>query len=159
MKRLPISRTPPAGAPEGTVWFGGPVDRFTITLRVRGEDLVPNDVSALLQSEATRSEQKGVPVVSCSGITRIPKNGHWSLRLDSRDCSPTDDVEDGIRKLLARLPSEPDVWASLTTRYEVDLFCGLFLESSNRGFGLSPEVTKLISDRGIAVGFDVYFES
>jgi hypothetical protein len=158
MKKQPILRTPPVGAPEGTVWFGGPVDRFKVTLRIRGEDLVPNDVSALLRCEPSVSEQKGVPVVSCSGITRVPKTGRWSLRLDSRECSPTVDVDEGIQKLLALLPSERDVWASLTSRYQVDLFCGLFLEAENRGFGLSPEVTKLLSDRGIEVGFDIYFD-
>ena len=36
-----ISREPPEGAPEGTVWFGGPVDRWRVALRVYGEDLDP----------------------------------------------------------------------------------------------------------------------
>jgi hypothetical protein len=136
-----LLRRPPVGAPEGTFWFGGPVDRFKITLRVRGEDLVPDDVSSLLQCAPTGA-----------------KHGRWSLQLESTECSPTDDVEDGIKRLLARLPSDSGVWASLTTRYEVDLFCGLFLASANRGFELSPQVMKLLADRGIEVGFDIYFD-
>jgi hypothetical protein len=79
------------------------------------------------------------------------------LTIDSKDCDESDDVEDGIRALLERLPSDPDLWASLTSAYEVDVFCGLFLDSSNRGFGLSAEVSKLLSDRHLNIGFDMYF--
>jgi len=35
-----VSRKPPTGAPEGTMWFGGPVDRWRVALRVYGEELV-----------------------------------------------------------------------------------------------------------------------
>jgi hypothetical protein len=63
-----------------------------------------------------------------------------------------------VKALLARLRSDPEVWASLTSRYEVDLFCGLFLTSSNRGFTLSPEVSQMLTDRKIEIGFDVYFD-
>jgi hypothetical protein len=31
------------------VWFGGPVDRFSITLRINGDDLDPDEISALLE--------------------------------------------------------------------------------------------------------------
>jgi hypothetical protein len=43
-------------------------------------------------------------------------------------------------------------------RRKVDIFCGPFLESSNRGFGISPEVSKLLSDRYLDIGFDLYFD-
>jgi len=80
------------------------------------------------------------------------------LEIDFRECGENDSLDDGIRMLLARLPSDRGVWASLTSNYSVDIFCGLFLASSNRGFGISPEVSALLSDRGLEVGFDVYFD-
>jgi len=152
-----ISREPPSGAPEGTVWFGGPVDRFKITLRISGEELDPDRITALLDCRPSRTERKGVSISGDSG-PRIPKRGQWLLTIDSRDCHSTDDVEDGIRMLLAQLPSDASLWASLTSTYAVDVFCGLFLASSNRGFCLSAEVSRLLSDRHLEIGFDLYFD-
>jgi len=37
---FPPNRRPPKDAPEGTVWFGGPVDQATATLVIRGATLV-----------------------------------------------------------------------------------------------------------------------
>ena len=42
--------------------------------------------------------------------------------------------------------------------HSVDVFCGLFLTSSNRGFGPSAEVSKLLSERNFEVGFDLYID-
>jgi hypothetical protein len=157
MKRT-ISRKPPSGAPAGTVWFGGPVDRFCITLRIQAEELDPDHVSTLLGCAPTQAERKGVAIHTPAGNTRIPKRGHWSLTIESKDCAKSDDVDDVVRILFARLPSGPQIWDSLTKAYTVDLFCGLFLASANRGFTISPEVSKLLSDRHVTIGFDVYFD-
>jgi len=60
--------------------------------------------------------------------------------------------------LLARLPSDGDLWVSLTGAYSVRVSCGLFLAASNRGFAISADVSKLLSDRNLEIGFDVYFD-
>jgi hypothetical protein len=147
--KMTISRKPPSGAPEGTVWFGGPVDRWKVGLRVYGEELDPDQISALLGCHPSSAQRKGNP---------FPKEGRWILDIDSRECTENDDVDDGIRMLLERLPSDSGVWVSLTSTYAVDVFCGLFLASSNRGFGISAEVSRLLSDRNLEIGFDVYFD-
>jgi hypothetical protein len=152
------SRKPPSGAPEGTEWFGGPVDRFRITLRISGEALDPDYVSSLLGYAPTRSERKGVPVPAPTGSARIGKTGRWSLTVDSKDCADGAELDDAIRLLFAKLPADPELWTSLTSTYSVDLFCGLFLESTNRGFAISPDVLKLLADRQVQIGFDVYFD-
>jgi hypothetical protein len=143
------SRTPPPGAPEGTTWFGGPVDRWKVALRVYGEELDPDRISALLGCEASSIARKGTP---------FPKKGRWILEINSEDCDEGDEVDDGVRMLLARLPSDPDVWASLASIYSVDVFCGVFVKSPNRGFGISTEVSRLLSDRALQIGFDLYFD-
>lgn len=150
-----ISRAAPSGAPKGTRWFGGPVDRFKITLRVSGEELDPDRISATLRCAPSRTERKGIPI-SSNGHIRTPKVSRWSLTIDSADCDPGDDVEDGIRMLLARLPSDTDIWAWLASSYEVDIFCGLFLKSCSRGFEISAELSRLLSDRHLPIGFDIY---
>lgn len=142
-----LRREPPVGAPEGTVWFGGPVDSWQVALRVYAEDLDPDHVSAILGCQPSSAAKKGDP---------FPRQGRWILTIDSRECDRNDDVEDGVRMLLARLPSSLDVWASLTSTYEVDVFCGLFLDSSNRGFGIQPDISKSLAERGLEIGFDIY---
>jgi hypothetical protein len=144
-----VSRQPPAGAPEGTIWFGGPVDRFKITLRIRGDELNFDRISALLGCRPTKTGKRGA---------RAAKGSRWELSIESKDCDAQDDVEEGIKILLARLPSETALWTSLTTEYSVDLFCGLFMESSNRGFGISAETSRMLSDRHLEIGFDLYFD-
>lgn len=147
--KIPLSRKPPSGAPEDTVWFGGPVDRWTITLRVHGEELDPDRISAVLGCEPTSAARRGNP---------FPRRGRWLLAIKSENCAESDDVEDGVRMLLARLPSDADVWIPLTDTYSVSVSCGLFLASSNRGFAISAEVSKMLSDRNLEIGFDVYFD-
>lgn len=146
----PISRKPPSGAPEGTVWFGGPVDRWKVTLRVFGEDLDPDHISSLLGRQPSSAKKRGDP---------YPKTGRWLYSINSKDCDEKDDVEDGIRMLLEPLPPTGCAWNSLMSMYRVDVSCGLFLASSNRGFGLSPQVSRLLSERNLAVGFDLYIDS
>jgi hypothetical protein len=153
-----IARKPPSGAPEGTVWFGGPVDRFKITLRIFGDDLDPDHITSLLQCTPTAAETKGKPIHIPGGATRIPKKCRWSLTIESKDC-PEGDVEDGIKTLLGRMPDDPEVWATLTSTYSVDLFCGLFLAAHNRGFELSEGLSRMLSDRRLQIGFDIYFDS
>jgi hypothetical protein len=144
-----VSRKPPTGAPEGTTWFGGPVDRWKVALRVYGQELDPDRVSALLCCEPSSAALKGTP---------FPKKGRWILEIDSKECGENDDVDDGIRMLLARLPSDPDVWVSLANIYNVDVFCALFITAPNRGFGITTEVSRLLSDRGLQIGFDLYLD-
>ncbi len=144
-----IFREPPAGAPEGTVWFGGPVDRWQVALRVSGEDLDPDRVSMLLGCQPSSERRKGNP---------FPKNGRWRLQIDSAECAADVDVDDGIRMLLARLPSDHSIWSSLTRNYTVDVFCGIYLAAFNRGWGISCEVSGMLADRNLDIGFDVYFD-
>ena len=147
----PSQRKPPAGAPEETVWSGGPVDRFRITLRIVGGDLEPGRISEILGCQPSRSERRGVAVGS-----RIPTRGFWHLTIDSKDCGDESDVEDVVRLLLDRLPADPELWAALTRDYKVDVFCGIFMDRRNQGFEIPPEISKMLAERGLGIGFDIY---
>ena len=143
------SRRPPADAPNDTVWFGGHVDRWKVALRVYGEELDPDHISAVLCCQPSSAARKGDP---------LPRSGRWILEVDSRNCDEGNDIEDGIRMLLGRLPSSPDIWTALTSTYTVDIFCGLFLAKTNRGFSIPADISTQLSDRRIDIGFDVYFD-
>ena len=146
---------PPEGAPKGTVWFGGPVDGFRITLRVAGEGLDPDHINSLLNAAPTKvlPNRKAVKLDG----TVISFGTLWSLDLSSDDCESDADVEDAIRLLLSRLTSDLTVWKELTQTYRVDLFCGIYLKTTNRGFEISTEVLKLLSERNLTIGFDIYY--
>jgi len=156
MRRRNLSQ-PPVGAPEETVWFGGPVDRFKITLRIASEEFDPDEICALLGCSPTKARKKGSPVNDSPGAAMLATKSRWSLSIDSDLCSDGD-VEDGIKLLLARFPANPELWSSLSKVCEMDIFCGIFLESGNRGFGLSAEVCAMLSQRHLSIGFDVYFD-
>lgn len=136
-------------APEGTVWFGGPVDRSMAALRIFGDNLNPDEVSELLRCKPSESWKKGGII---NGTT-LARTGRWSL--DSNLPNEAD-IEEKVWDILKRVSANKEVWHSITTRFRVDLFCGIFLESNNRGFGLSVRLMRKLSHLGIEIGFDVY---
>jgi hypothetical protein len=117
--------------------IGGPVDRVLVGLRIAGPDVDPTELERLLgvaPSHVTSRRE-----VVC--VFEAPQH---------------DSIEDGVTSLLRTLPSDDDVWSGLTSRYRVDLFCGLFLQDANRGFVLSPSVLREVASRNIALGCDIY---
>jgi hypothetical protein len=61
-----------------------------------------------------------------------------------------------IETLLARLTGDVEIWRSLTEQFEVDLFCGLFLETTNRGLELPASLLRALGNRNLRMGFDIY---
>jgi hypothetical protein len=144
-------KNPPEGAPEGTAWFGGPVDEASVTLRLFGDDLDPTEITRLLGVEPSEAARTGESVTRANG-TYTARQGFWRLRSGRRET----DIADQLLTLLARLTDDLSVWRALTSRYRADLFCGLFLSVPNRGIELSPELLGQISARHLTLGFDIY---
>ena len=93
-----------------------------------GDKLDPEQITSILKCLPTRSQ------------IQIPKSGHWALSINSNDYKSGEiELEEGIKILLRKLPSDAKLWRSLTTKYDVDIMCGLFLETSNRGFETLPK--------------------
>jgi hypothetical protein len=117
-----------------------------------GDDLDPHEVSAALGAPPTESHRKG-DVIHAGGGTRIAHTGSWHLR---SLLAPESELEEHVLSVLTQLTSDPSVWAGLIRRFRVDLFCGVFLEHSNEGFSLSPELAAALGTRGLTIGFDIY---
>lgn len=149
----------PTCAPPGTVWYGGPIEWFDITLRIMSDDLVPDEITKIMGCEPDESRQKGKPVLREDGtVMRIASFGAWNLTLkpeytDEWDCG------EAMMLVLRRLPTSIRLWRRLTKKYKVDFFVGLRMLSENKGFSLSAEVMKYLGDRGIEAGFDIYYDS
>ena len=129
------------------------IAKSVATLRVFGDELVPERVSALLGAPPTESYRKGDVKALRSGNEFIRKTGMW--RLEVPDCEP-EDLDGQVIKLLAGLTTDLAVWRDLSERCEVDLFCGLFMNESNEGLSLSPSTLSALADRGIELALDVY---
>ncbi|MBR0773456.1 DUF4279 domain-containing protein [Bradyrhizobium diazoefficiens] len=145
---------PAADAPPGTVWFGGPISWFSISLIIRADDLVPDDVTRLLLVEPTSSQTKGLPTLH-TVRPGIAKFGSWKVQLRSEETDEWD-VTEAVRTLIARFPQAPSVWKQLPEGARVRLSFGLSLESRNQGFSVPADILQFAADRNIDLDFDVY---
>ncbi len=143
-------------SPEGTVWFGGTVDRSKLSLRIFGDELIPVEITNLLEHEPTESKAKGEKWIGKkSGKEYSAKTGSWLLKAPVAEPA---DLDSQIEWIFSQLTSDSNVWNQLNEQHKVDLFSGLFLEAGNRGLSLSSESMKLIGERGINLGFDIYLD-
>jgi len=83
---------------------------------------------------------------------RIARTGSWRFSAARRE---PEDLEAQIFEILDQLTGDLAVWQSLA-RSRPDLFCGLFMGSSNDGVSLSPRVLLALGERGIELGLDIY---
>lgn len=130
----------------------GALEQSRAALRFFGDDLIPSDVSSLLGATPTDSEVKGQELVGRAGRVRVAKTGSWRLVAEHRE---PEDLESQVFELLDKLTDNLSIWASLS-RYKPDLFCGLFMSSSNDGLPLSAKALLALGQRGIALELDIY---
>ena len=128
------------------------IGRVRASLRVFGEALDPDEVSALLGRPPSRQHRKGDKIEGKSGDAVEP-TGAWIL--DS-PLSEKVELEEHVEVMLASLSNDMDEWSSLTDRFSASIQCSLFLDQYNEGFELSPRVTQALSERGLVAAFDIY---
>jgi len=102
-----------------------PLQQSTLALRIFGDDLIPEEVSALLGCEPTHAYRKGQVRQTPSYIA---KTGSWLL--EAADAEPGD-LEAQIAEVLGRVTQDLHVWRQLVQKFEVDLYCGAFLRERN----------------------------
>jgi len=124
------------------------------TLRIFGDTLVPEEISQALGCEPTRSELKGqVFIGPVTGNKRIAKTSSWRLENTNREPG---DLDSQISEILAKTTQDLNVWKSLSDRFEIDLFCGVFADNKIVDFSILPESMTALGERGIEIVFDVY---
>ncbi len=136
------------------------IARVRVSLRVFGDGLEPEEVSALLGRKPSRSHRKGDKAFRTSSTSKTSGSvasteptGAWIL--DS-GLSEKAEIEDHIEALLAPVSNDSDEWASLTSRFSASILCSLFLDQYNEGFELSPRLAQSMADRGLVIAFDIY---
>ena len=127
--------------------------RSKVSLRIFGDDLIPSEISHLLRCSPTEAWTKGQVDRSRSGREIVRKSGAWFLRVAETE---PENIDAQVSELLFKMTSELDVWSTVTERYEVDLFCGWFMEDSNEGVSVSPHTLRMLGERGIELSLDIY---
>jgi hypothetical protein len=127
--------------------------RATATLRISGDSLIPSEITGLLGASPTTVQYKGQELVGRSGISRIAKFGMW--RLVAAETSPAD-LDAQVREIIAQVSQDIAVWNRLASRYDIDLFCGWFMEKENEGQGISASTLRELGIRGIELSLDIY---
>lgn len=130
------------------------IEKSVATLRVIGDDLIPDEVSRLLGCPPTKSQIKGEVVRgNKTGRGYTMKTGMW--RLEADDCEP-ENLDAQVAELLGKLTNDLGVWSQLKERFDINLFCGLFAEESNVGANLTAETLLALGERGIELWLDIY---
>jgi Domain of unknown function (DUF4279) len=128
--------------------------RSVATLRIIGDDLVPMEISNMLGCQPTQAYEKGDVIQGAkSGRHYVKKSGMW--RLQATDCEP-ECIDGQAVELLEKLSTDMSVWASLSKRFRVELFCGLFMEESDEGLEASAATLAALGNRGIKLGLCIY---
>ena len=75
--------------------------------------------------------------------------------LECADREP-ESLDHQIGELLDKLTADIETWQAVCRRYQVDVFCGLFMGSENEGLTISPASLAALGQRGIELNLDVY---
>lgn len=129
------------------------IARTKATLRVFGDDLNPDDVTRMLGASPTASTRKGDARTRPSGEPWLERTGSW--RLKASELEPGN-LDAQIQQIFAALTPDMAVWADLSDRFRLDMFCGLFMRKGNEGLEISPESLAALGARGVTLGLDIY---
>ena len=129
------------------------VAKSVASLRIFGDELIPEEITERIGCEPTWSYRKGDVDHLRSGKDIVRKTGMWLLEATATE---PEDLNLQVKEVISRLTSNLDVWKALNREFEIDLYCGLFLESTNDGLSLSAETLAALGERGVELGLQVY---
>ena len=124
-----------------------------ITLRIYGDFLAPDEVTALMGVAPTQAHAKGDRHIGKDGREYAKRRvGMWQLRAPEA----SESFESRVVALLALLPSPGTVWKALNQQFESDLSVGYFMERTNEEFLVTAKIVNALATRGIALYLDIY---
>lgn len=129
------------------------LSRSAAALRVVGDDLLPDEITALLGVQPTSCGIKGGQRTNASGRGFRVLTGSWIRTVADREPA---DGDAQVEALLDGLTLDLQIWAGIAARFRIDLFFGLFLAEGNEGFSLAPSTLRLLGERGIRLDLDIY---
>lgn len=121
-----------------------------------GDDLDPTELTELLDGEPTYAIRKGdLHTYPPNRPPRVARTGSWRL---NSEYEAGDQLDRQVADILKTLTSDLAIWAALVRRFEVRMFCGVWLNEEDLGQGLilSPQTLLILGQRGINLEFDIY---
>jgi hypothetical protein len=130
------------------------LDKSVVTLRISGDDLIPDEITKMLRASPTSAQAKGDKIVGKkTGHVRIANFGMWQLCAADRK---PEDIDGQIHEILGQATDDLAIWRSIAKKYDLDLFCGLFMRVGNEGLSISAASLEALGIRGIELGLDIY---
>ncbi|MEC4894654.1 MAG: DUF4279 domain-containing protein [Oscillatoria sp. PMC 1051.18] len=141
----------PTESDSNVISVGGSVETVKVSLRFLGDNLNPEEISALLQCQPSKAYRKG-DTIGSKRSHRIAHTGAWILKGTKED---TGVLETKITRLLECITVPLTVWEELRS-FSGNVFCGIFINDWNRGLSLSPELMQKLVERHLSIDFDIY---
>ena len=112
------------------------------------------EITRLLGAQPTLARTKGeIWAGAKTGKDHTAHTGQWHLKASDRE---PEDLDGQVQELLGKLTQDLTVWAALAQQFQIDLFCGIFMQSDNEGATLSPDTLAALGNRGIELSLDIY---
>jgi hypothetical protein len=128
------------------------LQRARVSLLIDGDDLAPEEITALLGAQPRVGVRKGDVFVGHHGEITA-RTGRWQFG-DDWEKEPR--IERQIVTLLGRLTPDLDVWKTVTSRYHCYISVGGYFTDWTGGITLEPHALMLMAERGLAIDFDLY---
>ncbi len=129
------------------------INKTTVSLRFRGDELQPEEISTMLSCQPDLSAPRNGTLRDRRGVGRVSETGIWHKSVARR--SPGN-LDEQVAEFLALVTDDLAVWQRLTTQFRADIFSGLFMDEHNQGLSISPETLLALGARGLELGVDVY---
>lgn len=121
------------------------------SLRIFGENLVPDDISSSLNLAPTQTHLRGQR--KSEKVPLVWKHSMWLLQ---SPLGTNEELPRHLEWLLGELEPRATTLKELSTQFKVDLFCGFSSENGQGGFTLSAELLCRLANLGIPIALDLY---
>ena len=81
--------------------------------------------------------------------------GVWSYSLGQRRDEDWG-LDQALNAVLDQLPDDERLWQELAERFQVDVFCGLFMGSDNQGTDIQVSTMARLAARHLTLELDIY---
>ncbi len=143
--------------PVNSARLNDPLQRASVTLLIRDDDLVPEELTALLGRNPDHAVRKGETFISRgrAGHEVTAKTGMW---LAGSGWRAPPNIDEQITDLLRSLPDSLSLWNDLTKRFDCYVTVGLYFDDDSwtGGIVLEAETLRMLGERGLAIDFDMY---
>ncbi len=123
---------------------------FKVSLRIQGDELIPDRVTQLVDCVPTQSHAKGDNIETRNFVRSAP-TGVWILQEDKAHL-----LDKAINDLFNRIEENQETWKAITSKFRAEILIGVFLSGIQNGFTLSEKTVRRVASLGIALSFDMY---